>query len=373
MKKVLFLMGQNDLGGHTRFVVNLISELQKSNVRCVMYVPVFSHYYYTTNILTDGKSLKRLARFFIGHLVRSRMLLKSRAQAKLMFGSEKIKIKRYFLSPSRHVLDNFDITFTSAHWQVNELAKEGFFDRTKLIHILHHVHSEKSEDIETYFMDRSLRVIVSSGATLTACEKLNIAVTEMIPLGVRTDSDFINSFKRSKSGLNSLETSPVITFFFYNHLRKNPSLIHETIVKLLNETSYNIVVVGNGFESTAKNKRLSVFENITDKEYFQKISESTLFVYISRFEGFGLPPLEAMSFGVATMASRVGAVPEYGRDLENILINPVEIDSGALTRRIVASLADLSVLKKVAESGRESAKDYSIARTADRYLKFING
>jgi glycosyltransferase involved in cell wall biosynthesis len=299
------------------------------------------------------------------------MLLKSRAQVNLMFGSEKIEIKRYFLSPMRHVLDDFDVIFTSAHWHVNELEKEGFFDRDKLIHILHHVHSEKSEEIETYFKDKSLRVLVSSRATLTACEKLNIVVTEMIPLGVRTDSDFINSVERSKSGLNSIETVPVITFFFYKHLRKNPILIHETIAKLLNETSYEVVVLGNGFESTVKNKRLSVFEKLTDKDYFQKISQSTLFVYISKFEGFGLPPLEAMSFGVATMASRVGAVPEYGRDLENIFVNPVDIDSDALTRRIVESLRDLSVLKKVAESGRESVKDYSIAKTAERYLKFI--
>ena len=37
---------------------------------------------------------------------------------------------------------------------------------------------------------------------------------------------------------------------------------------------------------------------------------ATVVAYVSRYEGFGLPPLEAMACGAAVMATRVGALPE---------------------------------------------------------------
>jgi glycosyltransferase involved in cell wall biosynthesis len=372
MKKVLFLMSQNDLGGHTRFVVNLIGELQKSNVECVMYVPIFSHYYYTTKILTGGKSLKKLVRFFLGHLLRSSLLFDSGPRAKLMIGGESVKIKRYLLSPKMRVLNEFDKVFTSAHWHVNELEEIGYMHREKLIHILHHAHSENRNVIEEYFQDGSLCTLASSQATFKACQSLEIVITETIPLGVRTDEAFTKTFEDTKIIQKATLMAPTITFFFYNHSRKNPDLIYDTISKMLITTNFNIVVLGNGFVKNYEDSRLSVFENLTDLEYFQKISQSTLFVYISKFEGFGLPPLEAMSFGVPTLASCVGAVPEYGRHRENILMVAVDIDSDSLLSQIRIALADFKALKLIAESGRVTAKEYSIANTAKKYLAHID-
>lgn len=372
MKKVLFFMSQNDLGGHTRFVVNLIGELKESNVECVMYVPIFSHYYYTTKILTGGKSIRKLVRFFLGHLLRSRLLLDSAPKAKLMIGGESIKIKRYLLSPKMRVLNEFDKVFTSAHWHVNELEEIGYTDRKKLIHILHHAHSENRNVIEEYFKDGSLCTLASSQATFKACQSLEIVITETIPLGVRTDGAFTKTFEHTGIRQKTTLIGPTVTFFFYNHSRKNPDLIYDTIAKMLISTNFNIVVLGNGFVKKHGGHRLSVFENISDIEYFQKIAQSTLFVYISKFEGFGLPPLEAMSFGVPTLASRVGAVPEYGRDRENIFMVAADIDSDSLLSRICIALADFETLELIAESGRVTANEYSITNTAKKYLAHIN-
>ena len=60
-------------------------------------------------------------------------------------------------------------------------------------------------------------------------------------------------------------------------------------------------------------------------------SASELFVYPSFYEGFGLPPVEAMACGIPVVASNVTSIPEI---LENnaILVSPYDVDDicGAL-------------------------------------------
>lgn len=372
MRKVLFFMAQNDLGGHTRFTVNMIGELQKLNVECVMYVPIFSHFYYTTNILRDGKSLKRQLRFFIGHLLRSKFFSKSGASAKLMIGGESILIKRYFLSPKKRVLTKFDKIFTSAHWHVSELENAGFRDRDKLVHILHHVHTEQSGEIETYFKDGTLCIFASSNVTRKKCEELGIRVTATIPLGVRVDKEFTKVFEAMRVNYRPTTIASTVTFFFYNHKRKNPNLIKSIVTKLINETNFNVVILGNGFKGFKNTKRLSIYENATDIEYFGMLTQSDLFVYLSKNEGFGLAPLEAMSLGVPTVASCVGAIPEYGRDGENLLIVSPDVSPDLVIERIIENLSDRKNLEKIIEAGFKTSREYSISLTAQKYLSYIN-
>lgn len=58
-----------------------------------------------------------------------------------------------------------------------------------------------------------------------------------------------------------------------------------------------------------------------------------LFVYPSLYEGFGIPPLEALACGAPVVATRTGAITEYAKD-GALLIDPGDVDAlyTAMTR-----------------------------------------
>lgn len=49
---------------------------------------------------------------------------------------------------------------------------------------------------------------------------------------------------------------------------------------------------------------------VTDEQLLGLLQRAALFVFPSRYEGFGLPPLEAMRMGCPVLASRAAAIPE---------------------------------------------------------------
>jgi glycosyltransferase involved in cell wall biosynthesis len=92
-------------------------------------------------------------------------------------------------------------------------------------------------------------------------------------------------------------------------------------------------------------------------------SSASIFLYPSRYEGFGLPPLEAMACGAPVVSTRVGAVPEYGMDRENLLlIEPGDIEG--MADGVEALLDDADLRRTVMAGGMKAARAWSIERSA---------
>ena len=56
------------------------------------------------------------------------------------------------------------------------------------------------------------------------------------------------------------------------------------------------------------------FESGSDRELAARYQAAAAFIYPSMYEGFGIPPLEAMSHGCPVVCSNAGAIPEVVRD-----------------------------------------------------------
>jgi glycosyltransferase involved in cell wall biosynthesis len=90
------------------------------------------------------------------------------------------------------------------------------------------------------------------------------------------------------------------------------------------------------------------------------------FVFPSRYEGFGLPPLEAMACGTPVVTSNVSSLPEVVGDAA-VLVNPMNVFD--IARGIRDALLDEVLRAGLIRRGREQVARYSWERTAREVLE----
>ncbi len=92
------------------------------------------------------------------------------------------------------------------------------------------------------------------------------------------------------------------------------------------------------------------------------VAGAALFVYPSLYEGFGLPPLEAMQSGVPVVSSNASSLPEVVGDAA-ITVDPTDVD--ALADGMKRALGD----GRLREAGLARAAKFSWERTAKATLE----
>lgn len=94
-------------------------------------------------------------------------------------------------------------------------------------------------------------------------------------------------------------------------------------------------------------------------------SGAEVFAYPSFYEGFGLPPLEAMSCKTAVITSNVTSIPEVTGDTA-MLINPINKDE--LSTSLFTLLEDSNLKNTLANKGYERSLQFSWRQTAESTL-----
>jgi glycosyltransferase involved in cell wall biosynthesis len=88
-----------------------------------------------------------------------------------------------------------------------------------------------------------------------------------------------------------------------------------------------------------------------------------VFVFPSLYEGFGLPPLEAMASGTPVVTSNVSSLPEVAGDAA-LLVDPY--DPTAIADGIYTVLSDVAVRSDLRQKGLARAKQFSWAASVRR-------
>jgi glycosyltransferase involved in cell wall biosynthesis len=93
-----------------------------------------------------------------------------------------------------------------------------------------------------------------------------------------------------------------------------------------------------------------------------------VFVYPSRYEGFGLPVLEAMSYGAPVIASSAPAIPEAGGNAP-VYVPPG--DAPALAQALRRVTGDEALAATMRERGYARAREMPWRKTAERTLAVL--
>jgi glycosyltransferase involved in cell wall biosynthesis len=95
------------------------------------------------------------------------------------------------------------------------------------------------------------------------------------------------------------------------------------------------------------------------------IKQATLFVFPSLYEGFGIPPLEAMSLGVPVVASAAGALPEVLDDAA-LLVSPGDVS--ALAEGIMEALENSTLREDLIQRGLARARSFDWATSGQEMV-----
>lgn len=98
-------------------------------------------------------------------------------------------------------------------------------------------------------------------------------------------------------------------------------------------------------------------------------SGASLFVLPSFYEGFGIPPLEAMACGVPVITSDNSSLPEVVGDAA---IKIKAEDTGALAANIEKVLTDKKLAKSLSEKGLSQSAKFSWEKSAGKLIELLD-
>ncbi len=161
--------------------------------------------------------------------------------------------------------------------------------------------------------------------------------------------------------------------------RKNYTGLIRAFVRLNKiHPDVNLIVVGQkgwGYEEFFNlirknylNQKVHTLGYLSNKSLMNLYSLSQALVFPSFYEGFGIPPLEAMRCGCPVIASNTSSIPEVVGD-SAILINPE--NPKEITAAMQKILTDENLRKDLSRKGLTQAKKFSWRSSAEKLLEIF--
>ncbi|PLX00772.1 MAG: glycosyltransferase family 1 protein [Marinilabiliales bacterium] len=173
---------------------------------------------------------------------------------------------------------------------------------------------------------------------------------------------------------------PYFLFVGLIHPRKNLGRLIEafTLFKQKNNTDVKLLVVGDrkwwteetrlAYENSAFKDEIIFLGRVGSDELKKIIPAALAMTYISIFEGFGIPIIEAMYCDTPVITSNLTSMPEVGEDAV-VYVDPFSVDS--ISDALQKVHKDDNLRNELIEKGRLQCKKFSWQKTADNLWNSI--
>ena len=115
-------------------------------------------------------------------------------------------------------------------------------------------------------------------------------------------------------------------------------------------------------------EKVMILTDIPEKEKEIFYTLASIFVYPSFFEGFGFPPLEAITCGTPTITSNTTSLPEVVKN-KAIMINPIH--PSEIVDALLAIVIDKKLQKKLVENSAEYTDEFKWCIFSKRFKYVI--
>lgn len=148
-------------------------------------------------------------------------------------------------------------------------------------------------------------------------------------------------------------------------------------VAVVSETSnISLTIVGAPLEADEKSlldkmlpNRYQSFSHVSNEELNELYNQSICLLYLSEYEGFGIPVLEAMSAGCPVVALKKSSIPEVAGDAGILFSN---FDKKSVQEAIESLRDKQEIRSEQIELGLNNAKKYSWDKCYKEVLDFYN-
>ncbi|MDI6869838.1 MAG: glycosyltransferase family 1 protein [Bacillota bacterium] len=162
---------------------------------------------------------------------------------------------------------------------------------------------------------------------------------------------------------------------------KNVSNLIKAFALISSVVPHKLVVIGNRdpryyptlaeeAKTNGISERIQFLDYVPYEELPGFYSQASLFVFPSLYEGFGLPPLEAMACGAPVIVSNTSSLPEVVGEA-GLLVDPTRVDDLAAAMKTVLQVDQLRA--SMIEKGLEQSRRFSWDRAAAELLTVLKG
>ena len=358
------VLPSNTIGGPQKLSAIMAADLAQEGHHVTIFASVLPHYYY---YVTLGKRpipwLKYVLHYVKAWALDRKFFFKELLEDAKVSGQ--VRFRFVPRSASKKQLNGLDCLVYHSIAQVEEYRNK--FPQNRQIYLLHHLEEHNHGSREIFKQARrsfagSILVVSPFTAREVAPDAPNASmVVNPISLAVWAQRDTFDADAGRRD----------ILLFWKDYAAglKGRDIVLQ-LQSMRPEATVTVWCRGSGNRALAEQALpgATIVEQVSEKQLIDLYLGHSFLLFCSTFEGFGMPPIEALACGcIPVLNPDVGAAELYARDGQNVIF--LDEDAATVAGRLAGALNDPSALQAMRLAGSASIEAFNPDRYGQRLLE----